>query len=155
MKFIVDQTLGGLAKWLRLCGYDTAQLKLAGQDWQSWPTPAEGTVILTRQAAALDRTDRGDLMLVKTNTPEAQLLEVFGRLKLSSRELQPLNRCSRCNQVLSPIAKELAWGRVPEYILHKNTQFYECPSCQQLFWAGSHHEKILGKIKKIGAQAGG
>jgi uncharacterized protein len=155
MKFVVDQTLGGLAKWLRLCGYDTAQLKLAGQDLASWPTPAEGTVILTRQVAVRGRTERGDLLIIKTDTPEAQLLEVFTRLKLSSRELQPLNRCSRCNQVLSPIAKELAWGRVPEYVLHKTTQFYECPSCRQLFWAGSHHDKILGKITKIGTQARG
>lgn len=151
MKFVVDQTLGKLAKWLRLCGYDAAPIRLSGQDVKSWPPPAAGTVILTRKTAARDRTDRRDLMLVMADTPEKQLSEIFTRLQLPREELHPLNRCSRCNQVLSPVPKEVAMGRVPEYVLHKTTQFYECPSCRQLFWAGSHHDKILEKIKTLGA----
>src|SRR4030042_860878 len=51
MKFLVDLPLGGLAKWLRFCGFDAQVLHLSPGDPKTLPPPQPGTVILTRHAA--------------------------------------------------------------------------------------------------------
>ena len=38
MKFLVDQNLGSLAKWLRFMGFDVVQMKLT---LKGFPQPAE------------------------------------------------------------------------------------------------------------------
>src|SRR5512135_3057431 len=105
MKFLVDLPLGGLAKWLRFCGFDAESRRLAGD----LPPPETGTCILTRQES-LKRLDRPDLLLVNSETPEEQLREVFHHLNISAPQLQPLSRCSRCNEPLAPIPREQAQG---------------------------------------------
>ena len=52
MKFLVDQPLGGLAKWLRFCGFDATLMRLALDAPGNWPPHRPRTHILTRQAAA-------------------------------------------------------------------------------------------------------
>lgn len=153
MKFIVDQTLGGLAKWLRLCGFDTTQTRIRVQEPDSLPAPASDTTILTRQTVLARRTGRHDVLLVHADTPEDQLAEVIGHLNLDWQDFEPLKRCSRCNQLLVPVSGEAVRGRVPEYIYHQYRQFYECPHCQRVFWAGSHVAAINRQIKALQNQA--
>ncbi len=87
MKFLVDLPLGGLAKWLRFCGFDAENRRLGAE----LPPPAPDTYILTRQEP-LQRLGRKDLLFVGAADPEAQLQEVLVRLKISPRQIQPLSR---------------------------------------------------------------
>ena len=137
MKFLVDLPLGGLAKWLRFCGFDADCRRLSAD----LPPPAPETFILTRQES-LNRLHRPDLVFISAPSPEEQLQEVFSILKISSRQIKPLRRCSRCNEPLTRIPREQAQGRVPEHVFHYHEQFYECPRCRRLFWPGSHLEGI-------------
>ena len=146
MKFLVDQPLGGLAKWLRLCGFDADCRRLAPQGPGSLPPPDPDTFILTRQEP-LKRLERPDLLFIKAVSPKVQLQEVLSLLKVSPRQLQPLSRCSRCNQRLSPIPREQAQGRVPEHVFHYHDQFFECRGCRRLFWPGSHLPSILKTLE--------
>ena len=143
MKFLVDLPLGGLAKWLRFCGFDADCRRLDA----GLPPPAPETYILTRQES-LKKLARPDLVLVSAAGPEAQLQEVLGLLKISPQQLKPLSRCSRCNQPLSPIPREQAQGRVPEHVFHYHEQFWECPRCRRLFWPGSHLPAILTTLQE-------
>jgi hypothetical protein len=133
MKFLVDLPLGGLAKWLRFCGFDAATRRLS----PPLPEPASGTYLLTCQAA-LSKSDRPDLLVLTATGPREQLAQVFTRLKISPIELKPLSRCSRCNEPLAPIPREQVQGRVPEHVFHYQSRFCECPRCHRLFWPGSH-----------------
>jgi uncharacterized protein with PIN domain len=136
MRFVADVSLGGLAKWLRLCGFDTSCRSLAA-DPRHLPAPAPDTVILTgRQAHRA--SGRDDVLLLLTATPEAQLQEVLQRLHLSRRHLNPLSRCARCNVILTALPRESVAGRVPDYILHHHRRFYACPRCRRVYWPGSH-----------------
>jgi len=152
MKFLVDQPLGGLAKRLRFLGFDAPGLPLNPCKPHSLPPSAPDTYILTRQQA-LRKLARPDLIVITAAAPQAQLEEVFGLLKISRRHLAPLSRCSRCNQVLSPVSRDQVLGRVPEHVFHHYPQFYECPACRRLFWPGSHlkgiSEKLLAKLENI------
>ncbi|MDD3581839.1 MAG: Mut7-C RNAse domain-containing protein [Desulfobacca sp.] len=149
MRFIVDQTLGGLAKWLRLCGFDTTQKLIRVQDPASLPAPDANTRILTRQTGLTDRYPRQDILVVTADHPEAQLAEVMARFNLAAADFKPLNRCSRCNQPLVAVSKDQVRGRVPEYVYQHQHQFYECPACHQVFWVGSHVAAICRRLQAL------
>jgi len=143
MKFLVDLPLGGLAKWLRLCGFEADCRRLG----PPLPPPLPDTFILTRQEA-LQRPARPDLFFLHASLPEEQLQEVIKRLRISSRQLQPLSRCSHCNEVLVSLSREQVQGRVPEHVFHYQEQFLECPRCRRVFWPGSHLPAIIRTLRE-------
>ncbi len=153
MKFLVDLPLGGLAKWLRFCGFDAATRRLSPTDRRTLPPPAPDTCILTRQEA-FRRLRRPDLLVLAGETPETQLQEVLRRLKISRRRLDTLSRCSRCNEPLVSVPRDQVLDRVPEHIFHYHEQFYECPRCRRLFWPGSHLKGIAKKLLGQNPDAG-
>jgi uncharacterized protein len=143
MKFLVDLPLGGLAKWLRFCGFDAEARRLGLE----LPAPAADTFILTRQEF-LKRFNRPDLLFVNASDPEAQLQEVLTALRISPRQIRPLSRCSRCNDPLAPVPREQVQGRVPEHVFHHHDQFLECPRCRRVFWPGSHLPAIIRTLQE-------
>jgi uncharacterized protein with PIN domain len=145
MKFIVDAPLGGLAKWLRFCGFDAAVRPLPGGRAGNLPEPRADTRLLTLQKS-LGRLNREDVVILTASTPETQLAEVLERLCISRRQLHPMSRCVRCNEPLRPASREAVAGRVPEYVLHTQKEFYECPVCWRVYWPGSHIDGISRKV---------
>lgn len=143
MKFLVDLPLGGLAKWLRFCGFDAETRRLSAE----LPPVVPDTCILTRQEA-LRRLKRPDLFFISAAEPEPQLREVLRLLRISPRQLQPLSRCSRCNDRLTPVPREQVQGRVPEHVFHYQDRFFECPRCRQVFWPGSHLPAIIRTLQE-------
>jgi uncharacterized protein with PIN domain len=93
MKFLVDWPLGGLAKWLRFCGFEATLVRLEPGKSGDWPPPKPQTHILTHQQAC-QRLARPDLLVLTALTPAAQLAEVLQRLHISPRLLKPFSRCS-------------------------------------------------------------
>jgi hypothetical protein len=146
MKFLVDQPLGALAKWLRFCGFDATLMRLALDTPGSWPPPRPQTHILTRQAAA-HRLQRPDLMVLIAPDSEGQLQEVLQRLGLSARDLKPLTRCGHCNDLLAPLNRDQVQGRVSEHVFLHHRRFYECPRCHRVYWPGSHLRGITGTLR--------
>jgi uncharacterized protein len=146
MKFLVDQPLGGLAKWLRFCGFDATLVRLAPDQPKGWPPPQPQTYILTRQTAGA-RLKRPDLLILTAAKPEAQLEEVLQRLHIPPRHLKPLSRCSHCNFPLIPLDRDLVQGRVPEHVFHYQRQFSECPHCHRVYWPGSHIRGITSSLR--------
>jgi uncharacterized protein with PIN domain len=146
MKFLVDWPLGGLAKWLRFCGFDATLVRLAPDQPGNWPPPRPQTHILTRQAAC-QRLKRPDLLILDANDSEAQLAEVIRRLGLSPRDFRPLTRCRHCNDPLTPIHRDLVRGRVAEHVFLHHRRFYECPRCHRVYWPGSHIRGITETLR--------
>jgi uncharacterized protein len=146
MKFLVDQPLGGLAKWLRFCGFDATLLRLAPDQPGNWPPLRPRTHILTRQATC-QRLKRPDLLVLAASEPEGQLTEVIRRLHLTPSHFKPLTRCRHCNDLLAPLSRELAQSRVSEHVFLHHRRFYECPRCQRVYWPGSHLQGITGALR--------
>ena len=147
MKFLVDQPLGGLAKWLRFCGFDATLMRLAPDKPGSWPPPRPQTHILTRQAAC-QRLKRPDLLILAAPDPEGQLAEVMQRLRLSARHLKPLSRCSHCNDPLVSLSRDLVQDRVSEHVFLHHRRFYECPLCHRVYWPGTHIQGITKALRE-------
>jgi uncharacterized protein with PIN domain len=147
MKFLVDRPLGGLARWLRFCGFDATLVHLTPDKPGNWPPPRPQTHLLTRQTAG-QHLPRPDLLILAATEPETQLEEVFRRLRLSPTQLNPLSRCSHCNEPLTPLDRDLVQGRVPEHVFHYHHRFYECPRCHRIYWPGSHIKGITGTLRQ-------
>ena len=147
MKFLVDQPLGGLVKWLRLAGLDAGLVSLPAAQ-SALPAPAPETYLLTRREG-LRRLNRDDLLVLDANAPEEQLAEVFRRLPLTRRDLAPLSRCGECNDLLTPVPREAALGLVPEHVYHSQAEFRRCPRCGRFYWPGSHPARIIAKLEQL------
>ena len=63
-KFITDASLAGLAKWLRLLGYDTIVYTSEAGRPMMRQAQSEGRILLTRRRDMRERQFAGDLFLV-------------------------------------------------------------------------------------------
>ncbi len=147
MKFFVDPSLGKLAKWLRLAGFDTVPLRITPE--VQLPLWQRGVYFLTKRAAWPPKKQRPDLIILKGQEVEQQLLELAQRLPLFSQAWEPLQRCSLCNVKLRPLPADQVEGRVPDYVANRHPQFYECPQCQRVFWEGSQQRRIWQRLQDL------
>ena len=62
---------------------------------------------------------------------------------------EEFTRCLECNTKLTKIEKEKIINRLPPKVVVSQNEFFICPKCQKLFWAGTHHQKMLSLVQKI------
>ncbi|KQQ86395.1 Mut7-C RNAse domain-containing protein [Massilia sp. Leaf139] len=145
IRFIADAHLGGLARLLRMAGFDT----LYDNSWQDEALAAiagrEGRTVLTRDRELLKRRELGRGCYLHTIRPEAQLRELFERLTLALHA-RPFTLCLHCNLPLRPVAKDAVRERLPESVRQTHSEFTTCDNCDRVFWKGSHHRRMLAML---------
>jgi uncharacterized protein with PIN domain len=84
-----------------------------------------------------------------------QLAEVVQRYGLSGK-ISSFRRCLRCNTPLQPTSKEAVLDRLEPLTRQYYNEFAICPSCNQIYWKGSHYEHMLEIIEEVmgGRQSG-
>jgi len=140
--------LGKLAKWLRVLGYDVVYLRQAGDD-EILARLREGRVLVTRDRRAEPWHEQGKVFLVKANSPKEQLREVVQGLDLKIVDNSLFSRCLKCNSVLEAASRKDVWEQVPEYIWLTHQQFRRCQDCGQIYWSGSHSERMRRWLNEI------
>ncbi len=147
-RFILDVHLGKLARRLRMLGFDC----LYRNDYED----AEIVEIACRDDRIVLTRDRGLLkrkrvvwgcLLDGDRFPE-QLRELEARYGLLA-DISPLGRCPNCNGLLQPVAK----GEILERLEPKTRLYYDafrrCIDCAQIYWEGTHAEKILDWVRGL------
>jgi len=150
MKFLCDQMLGTLAKWLRLFGFDTFYANIEMKDENLLQvTKKENRIIITRDKQLISRGRKENLQVIEINTTDLdeQLSYVLSHVKINKNAI--LSRCSLCNTVLDEIKKNDVKDKVPEKVFENNEKFWFCPKCDKIYWMGSHYDKIINKIDEI------
>ena len=151
MKFICDDNLGMLAKWLRILGYDT----LFSPDIEDTELVSkalkEDRVILSRdQQLKRFKSAEKNLLLLSSNQPLEQLREVLKKFSLKPEEKNHFTRCLVCNQVLVPISKKEVENKVPPFVFKTQEKFFYCSKCDKFYWAGTHVKNLKKKISEKG-----
>jgi uncharacterized protein with PIN domain len=152
LKFIVDNNVGKLAKWLRMMGYDTLFFNGSDDSRMVATALAEGRVILTKDTQIMKRrvvtSGRLKAILIKSDKPELQMHQVIDTLKLDC-QFKPFTICLECNQPLEERSKEAVKDRVPPYVFQTQRQYMECPACHRIYWRGTHWQAMTQRLKNL------
>ena len=147
-RFIVDEMLGKLAKWLRAIGYDTIYY-IGGDDSELVRQALEeNRIILTKDSHLVKRKLARRTFLVRVDNPREQFKQVVKELKLDV-ESRLFTRCLLCNQELVSVEKAGVRGKVPIYTYLTQSNFYKCPGCGKLYWPGTHKDSMMEMIGSI------
>jgi len=151
LKFIVDNNVGKLAKWLRIMGYDTLFFNGSNDSRMVAMALAEERVILTRDTQIMKRrvvtSGRLKAILIQNDEPEQQMHQVIDSLHLDWRS-KPFTICLECNQPLIEKSKQQVKDLVPPYVFQTQNQYMECPKCHRIYWRGTHWQAMTEKMKK-------
>jgi len=142
-KLLADGMLGRLAKWLRILGYDTAYDPRLDDNELVRRARAEGRWLLTRDHELAERRGVHSL-LVESEHLLPQLMQV--RSHLGRAKGRPFSRCPVCNTPLEKVSSEEVQGRVPQFILQSHRRFRRCPSCDRIYWPGTHWKRMQERV---------
>ena len=143
MRFLCDEMLIRLGRWLRAAGYDTLIAGPAAADALLLAKAAEDARILLTRDRALVQRAKGrvqSLLLPDRIADQAQLL----RQQLAVDWLaQPFTRCLMDNTPLEQSDMEL----VPEAARGLPGPFRKCPCCGRVYWPGSHVRRMMARLE--------
>jgi len=152
LKFIVDNNVGKLAKWLRIMGYDTLFFNDRDDSGMIAIALAEDRVILTRDTQIMKRrvvtSGRLKAILIQSDEPERQMRQVINTLNLDW-QFKPFTICLECNQPLVERSKQQVKDLVPPYVFQTQSQYMECPACHRIYWRGTHWQAMTKKLEKF------
>jgi len=147
MKFICDDNLGKLSKWLRILGYDTLFSQSIEDTELVSRALKEDRLILSRdQQLKRFQSAEKNLFLLSFNQPMEQLKEVLKKFNLKPDEKNHFTRCIVCNTVLVPVPKKDVENKVPPFVFKTQESFVYCSKCDKLYWAGTHVKNLKKKI---------
>lgn len=149
MRFLCDDNLGKLAKYLRMLGFDTF-FKVDIEDSELLGVMLkEKRIVLTRDHKLVKRIERDRYVLIETDSPEQQLKQVIEQLNLRIDHGSLFSICLECNAVCEDVSKEEIKDEVFPYIIKTKDVFRRCPSCRRIYWQGSHYKDMVEKLRDI------
>ncbi len=156
-RFVADNNVGRLARWLRVLGYDTLLFDDRDDNEIISLALGGGRVVLTRDRGMLMRrvvtSGRLKAVLLESENPAEQLKTIVGRLHLTGDDAFSL--CVECNRPLVPVNKEDVYDDVPPHVYETQRSYMKCPSCRRVYWRGSHWEYMNGRLQSILKTDGG
>jgi uncharacterized protein with PIN domain len=141
--------LGGLARWLRAAGYDSLwqegiddhELIRLARDEERMLLSSDTRIF---HFAVIRDGAQPALFVPLRLRPLEQLGHVLGKLQLPLRE----PRCMACGGGLIELPKTAVSGRVPPRTFAWLDVFWECGRCRQVFWRGTHWQRIAGALQR-------
>jgi uncharacterized protein with PIN domain/sulfur carrier protein ThiS len=147
-RFLADAHLGGLARFLRMLGFDTLHRNdFADETIRSLAT-LERRVVLTRDRELLKCRDIFLGCYVRELKVEAQLREVASRFGLAACA-RPFTLCLACNVALEPATEAQARAYAPHAKLDQYREFRRCGGCQRIYWEGSHFQRMRAALGQM------
>jgi uncharacterized protein with PIN domain/sulfur carrier protein ThiS len=147
-RFILDTHLGQLATYLRMLGFDTLYRNDYTDQELARVSSAEGRILLTRDRGLLKRAVVTHGYCVREMDPRKRLVEVLRRFDLFGA-IRPFRRCIRCNGLLQPVSKQAISHRLPPKTRQYYDEFRVCEDCEQIYWKGSHYQRMQEFIARV------
>jgi uncharacterized protein len=145
MRFVCDNALGRLAKYLRMLGFDTVSFKNPAV-LDEYSNLADPPLFFTKKSRAISYRPT---VFIRANRIEEQITEITDTIKSHVDSKSFMTRCIECNTLLVPIDKEDIESRVPEYIYHHHEEFKICLSCNKVYWEGTHAAQMKKLIRNL------
>jgi len=147
-RFVLDVHLGRLTAYLRMAGFDVSWRNDRGDEELARISRSEGRILLTRDRDLLKRSAVTHGYWMRQTQPRRQLIEVLHRFDLL-RSISAFTRCLRCNELLRAVEKSQVESKLPPRVREQQIGFKMCPSCNRIYWKGSHHERMNELISEL------
>jgi len=144
----LDSHLGRLAAYLRMLGFDCLYRNDYDDAELAELVQCEKRILLSRDRRLLMRKVVQYGYCLRSLEPPEQLAEVVRRFDLADK-IAPLHRCLRCNHPLQPVSKETVLDRLEPLTKIHFDEFHLCPACDQVYWKGSHVERMERLIESV------
>ena len=141
LRFVADAHLGGLARLLRMAGFDTLYDNHYRDDAIEAAAAREQRIVLTRDRDLLKRRSIERGAYVHAQKPALQFSDMAERYGLAEH-MQAFSLCLQCNVPLHAVDKAAVAERLPPKVSAAHRQFQQCPQCRGVFWQGSHWRRM-------------
>jgi uncharacterized protein with PIN domain len=141
-RFACDQSLGGLARWLRAAGFEAT----IGSTPDVVAAAGAGAIGLTADVEPFGRKDASALALLWVPAglePSRQMGLVLRDLNLAPRT----PRCMACGSALVAVAMDAVAERIPPRSARWKDVYFACARCGRLFWQGTHWDRIAARFE--------
>jgi uncharacterized protein with PIN domain len=149
IRFICDVILGTLAKKLRMLGIDTSYHNNITEESLLAAALKENRLVLTRKTAFPISNKTIPVLYILDNNPKNQLKQLVSHFKITKEMINPFSRCISCNKELSFLEKDLAEGKVADYVFNTTNTFTTCLSCEKIYWSGTHLQNMKRLVNNI------
>jgi uncharacterized protein len=145
-RWLVDEMLGRLARYLRFMGYDTEYAHgLADEEIARWAVEERRT-LLTRDRALAARAPGA--VLVESPALDEQLRMVHRRFPAVRFEVA-FTRCTLCNARLLPEDPTAGRPSDPAGPHPASAPVFRCSACGHRYWEGTHTASVRHRIEAV------
>ena len=153
-RFLCDEMLHRLARWLRAAGYDTALARDGDPDGAVLADAlAEHRWMVTRDRGLLSHRDAAKAVVLIDGDHLAEQAEALSRQVPIDWQLAPMTRCLVCNRPLRP-ATETERLATPAAVRGSGVTVLICDTCAKAFWPGGHERRIQRTLADFAARFG-
>lgn len=143
LKFLADNMLGRLARFMRILGYDTSYPNIQAPDTVLIEiSQREGRILLSRDKQLNERWN--NTFLITSDRLDDQLHQVTERFIPQKNRF--FSRCTACNGLLIEFdapCKEKFYEKEVQEVKH-------CDTCGKCYWKGTHTQNIMEYLRKLG-----
>lgn len=142
IRFIADENVAKLGRWLRILGYDVAYESPTTDGRLALRARREDRILLTKDSDFIERGMAIHCFMPDSQDPLEQVAEVVQGLQLEPDRERFFSRCVECNVLVSPVSKQEVKEDIPPYVFRTHEHFHRCPSCDRIYWRGSHVSRV-------------
>jgi hypothetical protein len=146
MKFIADNMLGRLAKWLRIIGCDVLYFQDIEDEELIRISLKENRIVLTRDTKLIKRLK--NYLFIKNDHIKDQLSQFLDAFRIDPFE-NFFKRCTVCNDLIKEIKKDEIKKFIPPYVYNTQSIFMRCPGCKRIYWGGTHKRRAEDRLKEF------
>ncbi len=148
-RFVADDMVGKLAKWLRILGHDVAYFHSIDDEELISIANSERRILLTRDTSIAESGRARRCIFLESDNYMEQLRQVFRLLALKVQKELIFSRCLICNEKLKEIGREHVEGNVPPFVFETRDEFVICEKCDKIYWKGTHNERVKETLHRL------
>ena len=145
-RFLCDEMLGHLCRYLRAAGYDTLLASNGASDADLLrQCHAEGRYFLTQDTLIREHKAADGIALILPHARLDKLAALVGTHFNLDWTARAFSRCLVDNTPLVA-ADAAATARIPQDAQRPNEPLRHCPQCGRVYWRGSHYKRMKARL---------
>jgi uncharacterized protein len=145
-RFLCDEMLGHLCRYLRAAGYDTLLANNGASDAELLrQCRAERRYFLTQDTLISEHKAASGIALILPHAPLDRLAVLVGTHYRLDWTAHAFSRCLLDNTPLIT-ADKAATARAPQDAQRPGEPLRQCPQCGRVYWRGSHYKRMQARL---------